>query len=358
MAVQIPVLNFFHMFVYAWGEFRPGSLKTLQASDIEAPVDFLASMLCEATQEILRESLAKKHGFRTERMHGVRGKIDVTRSTLLPDFRAGMLICHYPSMEVDGIENQIIKATFKALVSNRSIDQGIREQAAKIFKMLKVVADVPLSKRRFAAINLDRSMRRYRFPLALCELLFDQMYVSDGKGLRWFSDYINDELAMRRLFEAFVRNFLKAKLGSRYSIASKRFAPVGLEVLPRLRSLIPSMQTDVSVFGDHCVLIIDTKFSGSIFQKRFGSKRIRSDHFYQIQAYVSHQSTLSSDLSVSGMLLYPRIDEDLRLDFSTLGHHFSVCTINLNKKWNEIEGELLLLVNGRMNRSQANIICE
>ena len=348
MAVPISVLNFFHMFVYAWGEYRPGRLETLKASDISAPIDFLASLLCEATQEILRGSLAKRHGIKSSRMRAVRGKIDVTRSVLLPDFEVGQLICHYPYLEVNGIENQILKATFKAILSDDSINKKIREQATSVFRSFKDVTDLPLSKRSFRRVQLDRSMKRYRFPLALCELIFDQIFVADGKGARWFIDYTNDEVAMRKLFEAFVRNFLQSNLGSKLSVRSKRFSPVGLNVDPSLRSLIPSMQTDVSIYGPKRALIIDTKFTGRMFQERFGAKRIRSDHFYQIQAYVMHESIMNPSLSFSGMILYPKSERDFEINLSTYGTDFSVCTLDLSVNWDEIESNLLILVNDRI----------
>jgi 5-methylcytosine-specific restriction enzyme subunit McrC len=50
------------------------------------------------------------------------------------------------------------------------------------------------------------------------------------------------------------------------------------------------------------------------------------------------------DTMASGMLIYPKVDRELREHYEILGRKVSVCTINLNAPWQSIDQEIRTLM--------------
>ena len=60
---------------------------------------------------------------------------------------------------------------------------------------------------------------------------------------------------------------------------------------PRLRALMPGMKRDVTLEGENRRIIIDTKFTSIISSGQHGSQSFRSQHIYQLYAYLRSQET-------------------------------------------------------------------
>jgi 5-methylcytosine-specific restriction enzyme subunit McrC len=172
--------------------------------------------------------------------------------------------------------------------------------------------------------------------------------VNENDGKSWFANYVRDEVAMRRLFEAFVAGFLRHKMRGRVQVGSRRFSPYGLDVRAGSGSLIPSMRTDITVKSASKIVIIDTKYTPKIFQEHYGNRTIRSEHFYQIQAYTEHSCSHFPKHEVSAIVLYPRSDTDLDLNFAANGRAYTFRTIDLSQDWKQIEEDVFSLVKDRI----------
>lgn len=344
MQPRISISNFFLMLVYAWSHYRPEQLKLFGVADYDKPVDFLFGLLCEVVHETVVHNLAQRHSLNSERLKTVRGKIEIEKSLLSPDWKAGVVVCRHPVVDVDTLENQLIKATLRQVSSYSGVGNAPRIEARKIYTKLSDVSDIVPSKSAFRRSQLDRSMRRYRFPLAICELLLNHEMAEDSTGKAWFASYIRDEIAMRKLFESFVRAFLKQKLKSCAKVGGRKLSPFMLSIQKGNSSFIPSMLTDVTVQNTKQVLVIDTKYTPNTLQNSFGNQTIRSEHFYQIQAYTRHTSRSNTEHGTTGMVLYPKAEIDLDLQFSADDCKFVFCTLDLSKDWREVEADLLSLV--------------
>lgn len=343
-APKISISNFFFMLVYAWSHYRPDQLKLIGSENFGTPVDFLSSLLCQTVNETIIHNLAREHQRRKERLRTVRGRIDLTRTLLSPDWDAGVVVCDHPVLAVDSLENQLIKATLRQLAVSKFIDKWQKAEARRLCSKLTGVSDIVLSRSAFRRVNIDRSMSRYRFPLSLCKLLIEQVMASEADGKVWFANYIRDEVAMRKLFEAFVAGLLKHKLRGAVQVGGRRISPYMVRFERGDETLIPSMRTDVTLKFKSKILIIDTKYTPRIFQEHYGRKTIRSEHFYQIQAYAEHTNSHFPKYKVSGLVLYPKAETDLDLSFETKGRKYSFRTIDLSQDWRCVEDELLSLV--------------
>ena len=72
-----------------------------------------------------------------------------------------------------------------------------------------------------------------------------------------------------------------------------------------------------------------------------GVKTLRSDHLYQLHAYMSHhaQAKLHPG-TVEGLLLYPLVDDPIEVELYSI----RVRTIDLATSWPEIKSQLLELL--------------
>jgi 5-methylcytosine-specific restriction enzyme subunit McrC len=138
---------------------------------------------------------------------------------------------------------------------------------------------------------------------------------------------------MDRLFERFVRRFYtREQTGLRVSARQLKWQEV--ERIHDPDGLLPGMRTDIVLEDQQRVIIIDTKFYRKTLavDPRSGRKSIHSEHLYQLYSYVRNMA-LGDDgqREVEGLLLYPRVDQDVSLEYRMQGHRFRVETIDLDR---------------------------
>lgn len=104
---------------------------------------------------------------------------------------------------------------------------------------------------------------------------------------------------------------------------------------------LPVMQTDIFLRYRERVLIIDTKYYGSVMQKQYNKATLHSANVYQIFTYVKNQDAAGTG-DVSGMLLYARTDEAIVPDCSFImgGNEIAVKTLDLNTEFSRIASQL------------------
>ena len=195
----------------------------------------------------------------------------------------------------------------------------------------------------FRRLQLGRADRVYALPLAICALVHRLGMPSEDEGNLTLLALQEDQIRFPRLFESFVRNFLRHHLADHEIVAEK------LDWFDELGSpLVPEMRTDIVVTKRSTPrrrLVIDTKYYEKSVDGHWGSAKFHSGHLYQMYAYLrtqEHRSELHRD--ADGLLLYPRIDVELRETMKVQGHRIHVATVDLARPWPEIEARILSLV--------------
>jgi 5-methylcytosine-specific restriction enzyme subunit McrC len=111
-------------------------------------------------------------------------------------------------------------------------------------------------------------------------------------------------------------------------------------------TLLPKMQTDISLSNDIRKIIIDTKYYKDAFQYNYDTEKIRSNNIYQMYAYLKQVEKKGGiNNQTEGILLYPSVENTFSHSTSLDGHKFSVKSINLNQDWKEIHNDLLNIIN-------------
>ena len=115
--------------------------------------------------------------------------------------------------------------------------------------------------------------------------------------------------------------------------------------------ILPKMRLDIMLENDEKTIIIDTKYySDYLSSYRDGKATLISGNMYQMYTYMNQ---INSSKNITGMLLYPLKDNpiDEQYDVKVMGNKeisdakFRIRTIDLSKKWEQIEEELLEIVN-------------
>lgn len=346
MASPIPIKNIYYLLAYAWNRLPESDVVDVSALESQELADLFAVVLINGIHHLLRRGLSQSYVIEEAEIAGIRGRINIgvtARRMLASHSRA---FCEFDELRVDILPNQILRATVFRLIRVPSLDVDLRSKLRSVYRELGGITDVPLSRRLFRSVQLHSNTRFYRFLLSICELVAMMSLVDEASGDFRFRDFIRDDNAFARLFEAFVCNFYRIERPD-LDVGKQRILWQAHSTRdPDLRYL-PNMETDISVRDKpHSqTLIIETKFYRETFQRFYEVEKVHSTHLYQLFTYLKNlQYEEGPDATAAGLLLYPVVRESVRLSYRLPGHDIGIATVSLGADWTEIRAELMSLV--------------
>jgi hypothetical protein len=185
--------------------------------------------------------------------------------------------------------------------------------------------------------------------LKICELVNSALLPHPkGQGSK-FSDILANEKLMAVVFEDFVRNFYRVEQ-SEFSVRREHIQWDAQALTLESAQYLPEMHTDVTLRSKTRTIVIDTKYYPEALVEHHSRKKIRSDHLYQLYAYLKNCKSQAG--SPEGILLYPTTSQSLDLSFVMGGNELRVKTLQLDQPWQTIHTELcnLLTLSGSENR--------
>ena len=151
---------------------------------------------------------------------------------------------------------------------------------------------------------------------------------------------------MSRLYEKFLLEYFT----KHYPEISVNAAQIPWALDDGIGTMLPVMQTDITLDKDNTILIIDAKYYSHTTQVNFDKHSIHSNNLYQIFTYVKNRECQFRDEehSVSGMLLYAKTDEEIQpnQDYQMSENKISVKTLDLNVEFEKIKEQLDKIVQG------------
>jgi len=341
---MIPIGNIYFMLSYAWSRLEQAELVDVSTEQIDTLPDLLASVLARGVQRCLKDGLDRGYREQLEESAFVRGRLDVETSVRRFLLRQGRAACHVDDLTSDILVNQILKTTMLQLTGSRSLSSELRHQLAILARRMPNVKRIRLNRRDFDRVQLHSNNSFYRFLIDVCRLIHDDLLVNSVEGNYSFRSFVEDEHAMRRLFQSFVTNLLRHHQKD-FEVGSDRFRWSIDAPNDQTNLLMPMMETDITLHSPHRVVIIDTKFSKSAFQRRFQKEKLRSEHLYQLFAYLKNLECKGGGYTNSeGILLYPTIDTPVHFTTTVQGHRMSVRTVDLSQAPATIREDILGLV--------------
>lgn len=113
-------------------------------------------------------------------------------------------------------------------------------------------------------------------------------------------------------------------------------------------TMLPVMQSDITLTQGSTVLIIDAKYYTYTTQAQYNVHTLHSGNLYQIFTYVKNKDAEfgTQPHTVSGMLLYAATDEAIQPNnsYRMSGNKISVKTLDLNRDFSEIAAQLNAIV--------------
>lgn len=206
----------------------------------------------------------------------------------------------------------------------------LNKEIRSLLWMFPPIDTIKLSAHIFKQLRFHRNNRK------VCQLLYENTLPGEAAGSWKFMDFTRDEQKMNQLFEAFIFNFYRIEQRkyrvSRENISWQFEAPEAEHL-----TYLPQMRTDINLENEQRKIIIDAKYYRKTLGGYYGSEKLNSNNLYQLFSYLLNQEDGSEKKnSTTGILLYPTIDLDYKLDFQYRSHPIQIRTVNLNQEWQKI----------------------
>lgn len=358
MASAIPIQNLYYLLSYAWDQFRPGEEVDLDTDSCPDLANLLSKVLAAGIHSISRTGFEKHYLDQTEAISRLRGRVLVMPSYRRALHLNGRMQCEFDELSVDTPANRILASTCHSLLRCRGLTHENLRILRHSYQLIPPVSLMRVTDSCFHRVQLHRNTRAYRLVLSICRLIHQCLLPEEESGHYRFRDILRDETVMHRLFEKFVFFFAKRNLpGANVSAMGIGWQASDMSIATK--ALLPGMQTDVTIAWPDRKLIVDCKYYAQALQTRanahFESQGFRSNHLYQLHAYLSNQAFTGGWENVEGMLLYPSNGYQLNHAFTLFGkHRVRIQTLDLAAPWPQIEADLKSILGERevASRSQ------
>lgn len=347
--MHIPVRNLYYMLCYAWGSLEEGGLADVGAVDAPEGRDLMARVLTSGINRLLRRGLERGYVEVREDSRSLRGRVDLQESTKRLLLHQGKAHVVFEELLPDIETNQVLKATVCSLLAVADLSKVSHEELIAVYRALRGVSDIRLTASAFRRLRLHRNNQSYRFLLAACELIFDNLLPDDGGHGTVFRDFVRHPSQMRMLFQRFVTNFYDRRQ-SRYTVGSPAFPWQGAVQLHSSGPGLPQLRTDIVLTSPEEQIVIDTKFTPRPFESYWGGETVKTAHLYQMYAYLQNVAVRDAQRRpVRGILLYPAASrrEALAWTLPDLTHPtatLQVAFVDLDQPWPQIDADLLGLL--------------
>lgn len=345
--MKIPIQNIYYLLCYAWDKLEEGNKVNVSQSDYENAIELYASVLINGCKHLFKRGIEHNYNDVSREYVGIKGKIDFNASLNKNLFKQGRTICQFDELEVNILQNQLLKATLKRLTKIKSIDKKVKQELWLHYSKFTNVEDIEIQLALFSQVRIHRNNAVYDFLLKISKLIIENTVLDETDGNYHFKEFIGSDKAMAALFEAFVRNFYKKE----QRVFSVRREDINWDAIPvggSSESYLPKMQTDITLESENRKIILETKYYANALHSRYEGDKFHSGNLYQLYSYLRNIETKLTHLKnieSEGILLYPVVGYQLNENYMLGTHKLSVKTIDLSKSWREIEKQLFAIIN-------------
>ena len=344
--MNIPIANVYYLLCYAWGHAE--ELDVVRLEDLEGLTrvqDLLGHLLGGGTLRLIRRGLDRGYREVREDLAGIRGKVALSDTAARALRSRGRVACDFEELSHDVLHNRILRSALAVLLMVADLDRGVRDRIRLAYRTLDGVSVVRLSRRLFGQVQLDRNRRRYRFLLSVCRLVHECLLVDEKSGDARFTDFRRDHARMWKLFEDFVTEFYRREQREfRVNPGGRRIRWDDGGTADHQRATIPQMEGDVLLDSTARRIVMDTKYYGEALAGYRGARKLRSDHLYQLLAYLRNREATELGPRHEGVLLYPMVGERLAIDLRLEGFSIQARSVDLGQPWPGIHREMLGLI--------------
>ena len=349
--MEIPIRNIFYLLSYAWNKLDEAEKMEISADDYKDALNLLGRILVSGSNHLLRKGLDKAYITMTEEYPGIKGKINFKESLNKQLFQQGKAVCSFDEFSSNVLHNQILKSVLRKLTRFPQLDKKLKSSVWECFYRFNEVDEIDLQMFHFQKVRVHRNNYAYDFLIRICRLIFENAVLYERDGSYHFKDFTRNEKAMASLFEDFVRNFY-AREQQDYRVRREDIQWHAEALFDSPLSLLPKMQTDITLESKNHKLIIDTKYYRQTLSTHYDTEKFHSNNLYQIYSYLTNVEKDSRNLNnvnCDGMLLYPTTQKEIDASYKMGNHKLKVSTVNLGEKWRHIHERLLDIIKTNSN---------
>lgn len=342
MSNPIPIENIYYLLCYAWGSLDEGELKAMENVDCKTLQDLLAKVLISGCKRLIKRGLNRNYQVKFKEEASLRGRIAFTPSLQQLSWTKGRMVCEFTELSHNTVLNRILKTTMRNLLYTAGISNDHKNELRGLLRVLPEVDSIHIRSKLFRRIQYHQHLRDYRLLMNICELIHESLIPTEQAGESTFRDFIRDPKKMPALFEAFVFNFYHHELQNR-TVGRSRF--YWQQVMGETDAIqrLPTMNTDAEIQEGRNLTILDCKYYKEAFTYNWETQRYKTANFYQLYAYIMNKQIEQPELKVSGMLLYPEVQQSFTDRFQLQGHDITIASINLSQPWEQIHDDLIAL---------------
>lgn len=335
----IPIKNVYYMLAYAFKELKRNNYERIQGEDFDDIHDLFAEILALGIACLLKQGLHRQYITQEEALQTLRGKLSMQQTLKRRMARDTRLVCEYDSFSADNVFNRILKTSVLLLLRHSDVKAERKAKLRRLMIYFDAVEEIPPFSIRWDALRYDRNTRTYQMLHSLCFFLLQSRLLTTASGEVKMERFADAD--MNLLFQRFVMEYYRKKHPEcRAQARQIRWNVCGHENVSL--SLLPIMQTDITLSLADRTLVIDTKYYGKTLRENWGKMSIHSPHLYQIHTYVMNEDPFHTG-RVDGMLLYARTASDIQPDARFKNHDgniFMVRTLDLCQDFGDIERQL------------------
>lgn len=335
---NIIIVNIYYMLSYAFQELNKNNYENISKEKFEHIIDLFAEILFKGISEQLKQGLYREYIDYRDNLSVLKNRLNIngTINNIVQHKR--LLECEYDELSENNIFNQILKSTIILLIHNKDLQHKQKSQLRTILSYFNNIDEINLKSIKWNKLKFQRNNQTYKMLINLCYFIIDSTIMTTDCGNYHMTTFYENH--MNKLFERFVRNYYKKHykhLQPNADIIKWNIADEDSSAI----EFLPKMHSDVVLRNDSHALIIDTKYYGTIMQKQFDKKTIRSGHIYQIFSYVKNYDATNSG-NVSGMLLYAKTEGEVLpdLDIKIDNNRIMARTLDLNQRFEFISKQL------------------
>jgi 5-methylcytosine-specific restriction enzyme subunit McrC len=344
--MDIPIRNIYFLLSYAWNKLEEAEKMEINIDDYEDSLNLLARVLVTGSNHLLKKGLDKVYITVTEEYPGVKGKINFKESLNKQLFKQGKAICTFDVFSSNVLHNQILKSILKRLTKFTELDLKLKKEVWDCYYCFHEVEELEVQFHDFKKVRIHRNNFSYDFLLRVSRLIMENSVLNENDGSYQFRDFTRNEKAMSHLFEEFVRNFYSKKQ-NRYKVRREDIKWRAEALFGGDLSLLPKMQTDITLEANNHKLIIDTKYYKNTLSVQYNTEKFHSNNLYQIYSYLLNlekDDRNPNNVTCDGMLLYPTVQREIDNSFQMGTHKIRVATVDLSQEWPLIIDRLLNLI--------------
>ena len=341
---SIFIKNIYYMLSYAFTVLQQGGFEDIEKEEFDNIHNLFSAILSKGISRQLKQGLYREYKTFREDTSVLRGKIELSGTIQHYLEKKRILSCEYDELSEDNELNRILKTTALLLIRHGDVKAEYKSELKKEMLYFSNVCEINPATIQWKAIRFQRNNQSYQMLISLCQLILEGMLLTTESGTYKLATFIDGQ-HMSRLYEKFILEYYSKEYPDLKASASQ--IPWALD--DGIGTLLPVMQSDITLSKDKHVLIIDAKYYTSTLQTQYNTSTLHSNNLYQIFTYVKNKDAAFKDQphKVSGMLLYARTDETIQPDneYYMSGNRISVKTLDLNRDFSDIRTQLNEIVN-------------